>query len=216
MVSGIRTFVERVESSRNRYIKKILRVKNGFSKFRYIQNIKNINLSDCEYNDIKINVLISNEDGSIEIIGETQWLLNIMKSVKEKGHSLYSLVRSKEFVDNVSSISLNNNNNNNISLSTIKRDIHKLENYLLSGDYDIVDEYNSVINNTDINNDVKIEYLLLSQIFKIGWFKGGQLLLSHIYYLLKISENNNDIVTVNVIKKYLNCDKVIDINTYVF
>ena len=211
MVTAIRTFVERIESSRNRYIKKVLRVKNGFTKFRYIHDTSSINLSDCEYNDIKINVLISNEDGSIQIIGETQWLLNIMKIVKEKGHSLYSLVRSKEFVDNVSSIS------NDISLSNIERDIHKrdihqLENYLLSGNYDIVNEYNSIMNNTDIESNDKIKYFLLSQLFQLGWFKGGKLLLSHIYYLLKMSKNSGDTVTVNVIKKYLNCDKVIEIN----
>ena len=210
MVSAIKIFIDRIGTSRNRYIKKILRVKNGFNKFRNVNNIKSIKLSDCEYNDIKINVLISNKDGSIQIIGEIQWLLNIMKSVKEKGHSLYSLVRSKEFMDDVNSISNRDENNDNNSddssflediIST--HDLGKFTEYLFGGNYNIVNEYSiyGAVN--------RFEELLLHKLLRMGWYKGAKLLLSHMYHLLRT--NNNSSVT-NSIKKYLNNSGVIFID----
>ena len=71
-------------------ITKILRIKNTFRELISKDSTNNTNdrndkkeiqMSKFEYADIKINVLISNEDGSIQIIGETQWLLNMMQNV---------------------------------------------------------------------------------------------------------------------------------------
>ena len=81
MEKAILKFVHRINTSQNRYIRKILRIKNGFSMFHNLRYGQKLTLADYNYTDIKINVLISNEDGSIQIIGETQWLLNMMQDV---------------------------------------------------------------------------------------------------------------------------------------
>lgn len=81
MERAILLFVKRIHEAENRYIKKILRIKNGFGIFKDGKNNPKLSLADYNYTDIKINVLISNEDGSIQIIGETQWLLNMMQNV---------------------------------------------------------------------------------------------------------------------------------------
>ena len=81
MEAAILKFVNRINTSQNRYIKKILRINNGFSTFRNVGYGKKLSLADYHYTDVRINVLISNQDGSLQIIGETRWILNMMQDV---------------------------------------------------------------------------------------------------------------------------------------
>ena len=69
-------------------IKKVLRIKNGYD---YGKN-KNLKDTDIEYRDIKVNVLVCNQDKTKQIIGEIQFLLNFMLSAKKLGHSVYTVL----------------------------------------------------------------------------------------------------------------------------
>ena len=81
-------------------IKKIIRVKNGFSK------LTNDNI---EYADIKLNVLI--EVNNMRMIGEIQFLLSIFLKSKKKMHSIYSVLRNEDYFKQL--YLLNNNFNIN-------------------------------------------------------------------------------------------------------
>ena len=67
-------------------VKDILRIKNGFKN---ILNWKN--KYDCQYVDIKLNLLICNKNGN-SIIGEIQFLLSWLLNAKKMGHKLYSVL----------------------------------------------------------------------------------------------------------------------------
>lgn len=228
MKDAIYKFDKRVSTySKKICIKKILRIKNGFYKFKDMSKIEDIKLSDCEYNDIKLNVLISNDDNSVQIIGEIQLLLDFMSKVKEQGHSLYSLVRRKEFIDNIQDINKNTKqlkpiNMNNISnihdndgndnkkiINDIinKRNFDQFKDYILSGYYSVRNDY------TGSKNDIK--NTLLYQLLNNNWYKAAQLLLANMYHINKFNCNNNDERkderkdntdddSDNIIKQYLN------------
>ena len=66
----------------------IVRDKNGF--IDYIRD-------GPQYSDIKLNVLIRGKHNNI--IGEVQFLLNVMKDFKDKAHNLYSIQRKKESIE---------------------------------------------------------------------------------------------------------------------
>ena len=70
MARVIRKFQKMIESKETRCIKSILRTKNGFEQIG-----SDLTIDECDYRDIKMNVLISNRDGSEQVIGEIQWLL---------------------------------------------------------------------------------------------------------------------------------------------
>ena len=70
----------------------ILRLKNGFGD---ILNWKSVN--DCQYCDVKLNVLIV-KDNNISMIGEIQFLLKWVSVAKKMGHKYYSIVRKEDFI----------------------------------------------------------------------------------------------------------------------
>ena len=51
-----------------------------------------------QYADIKLNVLIKGKHNNI--IGEVQFLLNVMKEFKDKAHNLYAIQRKEEAITN--------------------------------------------------------------------------------------------------------------------
>ena len=71
----------------------MVRVKNGFNTFSF---------DNAEYTDIKFNVMVKGKDHNI--IGEMQFLFKEMFEYKKIAHSLYSIERTQEFVDNMTKI----------------------------------------------------------------------------------------------------------------
>ena len=63
-------------------------IKNGFTE--YVQD-------GVQYADIKLNVLIRGKHNNI--IGEVQFLLQVMKDFKDKAHNLYAIQRRKEMME---------------------------------------------------------------------------------------------------------------------
>ena len=92
-------------------IKKILRVKNGFLNFQDCKSWKNNNLTDFDYQDVKLNVLI--EYKNIRVIGEIQFILSFMLKAKKMGHSIYSFNRKKQLFDKLYNMCSNDKNIHN-------------------------------------------------------------------------------------------------------
>ena len=94
LIDGINKFKLIIEKKQVKcFIKKILRVKNGFVNFGD-KSWNNNNLSDFNYQDVKFNVLI--EYNRIRVIGEIQFLLSFMLIAKKMGHSIYSFNRKED------------------------------------------------------------------------------------------------------------------------
>ena len=76
----------------------ILRIKNGFASIKkWDPNDPN----DARYCDIKFNISICDKYINKRIIGEIQFLLKFVLDIKKKMHSLYEILRRREFVDDV-------------------------------------------------------------------------------------------------------------------
>ena len=75
----------------------VLRIKNGFSDIL----TKWKSYEDASYVDIKFNLIYTNEDKSESMIVEAQFLLSFLLKAKKMGHKYYSIIRQKEFVDNI-------------------------------------------------------------------------------------------------------------------
>jgi len=103
MVQGIKHFESEIFWSNNYCLKRILRVKNGFTEA--------FGTSDAiryEYTDIKFNVGVVRLDGAsraTEVICECQFLLKQMNTFKHKSHKLYSIFRQKEYFENLKLVS---------------------------------------------------------------------------------------------------------------
>eukprot|EP01084_Bolivina_argentea_P175633 304113_1 len=130
MLLGLKLFVKIINLKKTSIIG-IARCKNGWTEFDF---------NNPGYTDIKLNIIISSKrHGSL--IGEVQFLLNLMADYKLKAHSLYSVERHQEFVENMKSIMP-------ISLS-LEQQLFTLANY---GDYKGLIHYvitNDLINNTN-------------------------------------------------------------------
>ena len=89
MMRYIQLFTNRIKEKRCGTIIDIIRCKNGWSIYdpEYPQ-----------YTDIKLNVLVkkSTDDGTITIIAEIQFLLDLMSAFKKKAHKLYAVIRNFE------------------------------------------------------------------------------------------------------------------------
>eukprot|EP01084_Bolivina_argentea_P132461 233755_1 len=70
-------------------------MKNGWN----VDGYKSAQLNNCQYTDIKLNILLVSKH-NISIVAEVQFLLNIISAFKVSAHSLYSIERMHEFVDN--------------------------------------------------------------------------------------------------------------------
>ena len=103
MYEAMTRFEKYIKQGKGGSIKRILRVKNMFSQYKaFHDKFATLALPKFSYCDIKFNVLISY--GEKSIIGEMQFLLKFMDTAKHIGHSLYGIVRRREFVDNVTSM----------------------------------------------------------------------------------------------------------------
>ena len=87
-------------------------------------------LKACDYRDIKLNVLISNDDESEQIIGEIQLVTKTMLIMKERGHALYGVVRRQQFVDTIKQMKIRKQE---LTLDDIikRKDTKEFGNYLL-------------------------------------------------------------------------------------
>ena len=98
-------FISAVEKNEIKCISKILRVKNGFKN---ILNWKSLN--DCEYVDIKINVLFNNKENTQSQIVEIQFLLDFLVSAKKMGHKFYTIKRKEMEIDSIDHLIYDNSN----------------------------------------------------------------------------------------------------------
>ena len=92
MLTGMDMFQEKV-NSKSFCIVEIARTKNGFFEYKH---------SAASYTDIKFNVIIKGRKYSI--IGEVQFLFKRMYEYKKIAHSLYSIERRREFVDDLNEL----------------------------------------------------------------------------------------------------------------
>eukprot|EP01083_Nonionella_stella_P288116 980593_1 len=92
MMKFIVIFEKKIKNQNAHSIKKIIRCKNGWSVY---------NQYHPQYTDIKLNVLIQSPyDEQQMIVGEVQFLLDLMSSFKRKAHKLYGVERLYEMVYN--------------------------------------------------------------------------------------------------------------------
>ena len=82
-------FQEKIKS-KNFCIIEVVRVKNGFFEYKH---------EAATYTDIKFNVIIKGKKYCV--IGEVQFLFKRMYEFKKIGHSLYSIERRQEFIDDL-------------------------------------------------------------------------------------------------------------------
>eukprot|EP01083_Nonionella_stella_P145582 456488_1 len=88
MLNGLNLFENKVSYFQSGNIVAICRDKNGFAIYSH---------DKPDYADVKFNVLIKGV--KYNIIGEVQFMLRQMMNFKHSVHSLYSIIRRKEFVD---------------------------------------------------------------------------------------------------------------------
>ena len=88
MLRAIKLFVNKIKYYQSDYIIGIARSKNGF--IEYIED-------GVQYADIKLNVIIKGKTNNI--IGEVQFLLDVMKKYKDVAHNLYAIERTKETIE---------------------------------------------------------------------------------------------------------------------
>ena len=95
MLNGMDMFKQQIESGEY-CVKEVVRVKNGF-KLEYKHE-------KATYTDIKFNVMVSIDGKDNDIIAEVQFLFRQMLEYKKIAHSLYSIERTSEFVDNMTKV----------------------------------------------------------------------------------------------------------------
>ena len=95
MLKGMDLFKKRIESGEF-CVKEVIRVKNGF-KLEYSNDT-------ATYTDIKFNVMVNIDGKDHDIIAEVQFLFQRMLEYKKIAHSLYSIERTSEFVDNMTKV----------------------------------------------------------------------------------------------------------------
>eukprot|EP01083_Nonionella_stella_P113467 334525_1 len=94
MLDGMRLFEQKIkENDHGCTIVQVVRVKNGFAAYTH---------DTASYTDIKFNVIVRGAE--YNVIGEMQFLIAEMLNFKKIGHSLYSIERTKEFVDDLSAV----------------------------------------------------------------------------------------------------------------
>eukprot|EP01084_Bolivina_argentea_P218638 370985_1 len=88
MLKALDLFKNKISYFQSGNIVAICRDKNGFKEYKH---------SKPDYADIKLNILIRGV--KYNVVGEVQFMLRGMMNFKHSVHSLYSIIRRKEFVD---------------------------------------------------------------------------------------------------------------------
>ena len=104
LFNGLNNFVNAIKNNQFECLKKILRIKNGFTN---TLNWKSY--LDSEYCDIKLNVLYMNELETQCQLVECQFLLSSLLKAKKFGHKYYGVKRRKSFIDSIHNIIYNEN-----------------------------------------------------------------------------------------------------------
>ena len=101
-------------------IKGIVRVKNGFFRFRRLaaKSMEGVPLSEFDYSDIKFNILIQHK--KTRLIGEIQFLLDFMLTAKKMGHAIYKFLRKEEFYSKLNKLMMDDTNSESIFYNFIK------------------------------------------------------------------------------------------------
>eukprot|EP01084_Bolivina_argentea_P177115 306365_1 len=87
MLKGLDLMKNKISYFKSGNIIGICRAKNGFKQYNH---------KTPDYADIKLNVLIKGV--KYNVVGEIQFMLKAMMNFKHSAHSLYSIIRRKEFV----------------------------------------------------------------------------------------------------------------------
>eukprot|EP01083_Nonionella_stella_P006032 17453_1 len=95
MLHGMHLFEQKLKLNDDHEcsILQVVRVKNGFASYTH---------EKASYTDIKFNVIVRGP--KFDVIGEMQFLIKNMFDFKKIAHSLYSIERTKEFVDDLSEV----------------------------------------------------------------------------------------------------------------
>ena len=105
MLSVIKYFIDKIEANEAGCVIGIARIKNGFKNIIHWKEIK-----DCNYCDIKINVIIYDSLTNTSQIGEIQFLLKWLLKAKKIGHKLYGVARKQEYIEAVYNLIDNDSN----------------------------------------------------------------------------------------------------------
>ena len=123
LLSGLKHFIAGVNGKKLKCVTEILRIKNGFGD---ILNWKSI--QDCEYCDLKLNIVVFDENANNSMIAEVQLLLKWVLDAKKMGHKVYEIKRRKDFVYSVSHLYYDiDSNYNNYK--------HKINTIITNNDY---------------------------------------------------------------------------------
>ena len=125
LLAGVEHFLRLVKNGNGGCIKHIVRIKNGFSKYKNENIVELINDGfNFKYCDIKLNVII--EHNKTCIIGEIQFLLKFFLQSKIMGYSFYEILRRKEYISDISQMIQTRSDSNlykeELSFMVIKKD----------------------------------------------------------------------------------------------
>ena len=202
MSEGLTRFEKLIKAGKGGSIKKVLRVKNMFSQYKGLHDkFATLSLNKFAYCDIKMNVLI--DDNGKAIIGELQFLLKFMSTAKTMGHSLYGIVRRKEFIDDVRDMMQNiqhtNVDSNASSSSSSSSDVDKygqdMEYMIIKKDYNRL--CNEVLYHSDnlILKHDKYGKSFLCSMLQSDWKQAIKLYYSTLIYFDQRYQLNNQFIT---------------------
>ena len=70
-INGVNNFIKKIGNGEIECIDSVIRIKNGF---RNVLSWKS--MMDCQYCDMKLNIVIIDKNNESSVIGEIQFLLN--------------------------------------------------------------------------------------------------------------------------------------------
>ena len=117
--TSLKHFLNGLKIFEEKFGPQIMRIKNGFGKFKYLSKIEQMDYCDIKYNLIVLPQRLftgystdKNEDNNKNtsnndsvgpcLIGEVQFILNFMNKAKHMGHKLYNIQRKHDYVHRVS------------------------------------------------------------------------------------------------------------------
>ena len=78
MFDTLTAFIDKVNKGDCECVTEIIRIKNSFSGVLNWKSFK-----DCQYVDLKLNVIVHDKDRNVSIVGEVQWLLKWLLKAKK-------------------------------------------------------------------------------------------------------------------------------------
>ena len=205
MIESIEKFEKLIKKGKGGCIKSIIRCKNMFSIYNDLiikkastieeqtRLVQSLTLTNFRYCDIKFNIVIEHKNRAI--IGEIQFLIKFMLEAKIMGHSLYGMVRQREYVEDVLN-TIEEENRSDPAMLIMRKDYSEFCNQLLINDAKIlsIGHMSNIKHGQDHSQDPPMLYLSL----KSGWNKAAKLFFDALLHFDKSHNLNKKFV-----KKYL-------------